>query len=532
MTWRITHIYPFLFAIVPVVRLVEAYPGWMKFDDAVVVVAIVLGACGVVYGLALLATRRRGGRLPPLILMGVVLAFWVYVRVATFVEHRSSLSHPVLFPLWGAATVGIIWWLVRRPAVLDRMETFLTLTGGFLVGWFVLAIGVAQYRSARALRESAVVRQLTEPIRIQPGARVGPKRDIYLIVLDEYANAEVTGRLFGFDNHVFLDSLRQLGFVVPAVHSNYCHTFLSLPSMLNASHVAGLSGELGRRSVDRTITDHLVRHNRTVPFLKSQGYQYAFFPTLGWEATADDPRADMEFHAWHGLDLARELTSSGLRQVLKRTSLLKFVDVGGGGQVVRDHVTRTFAAIAQVPTIPGPVFAFAHVMSPHDPYFFDRDCGPAHHKADSSRSQPKGAGYVEQIQCVNRLMLDLVTTLLRTSELPPVILLQGDHGSKTLLFDQAGTAEKITLAAAKERLGAFGAYYLPDDGSEVFGDSVTIVNVMGNVLRFYLGAAVPRQPDDMYISVDAAPYAFKRVDFAWLAREDWLARPGTKEAGR
>ena len=142
-----------------------------------------------------------------------------------------------------------------------------------LVAWFVVSIGVAKYRSARAVRDSAVVRRLMEPIRVRPGAKVGPKRDIYLIVLDEYANAEVTGRLFGFDNHVFLDSLRQLGFVVPAVHSNYCHTFLSVPSMLNASHIVGLSGELGRRSVDRTVTDYLVTHNRTVPFLKSQGYQ-------------------------------------------------------------------------------------------------------------------------------------------------------------------------------------------------------------------------------------------------------------------
>ena len=93
----------------------------------------------------------------------------------------------------------------------------------------------------RVVRRSALVQRLAQPIRVQSGAEVGPKRDIYLIVLDEYANAEVTEWLFGFDNHVFLDSLRQLGFVVPAVHSNYLHTFLSLPSLLNAAHVAGLS---------------------------------------------------------------------------------------------------------------------------------------------------------------------------------------------------------------------------------------------------------------------------------------------------
>jgi hypothetical protein len=531
MTWRITHTYPFLFAIIPVIRLVAENPGWMDVDDAAIIVAAVLAACGVVYGLALLATRRRGGRLPPLILLGVVLAFWVYVRIAAFVEHRASVSHAVLFPLWVAATVGLIWWLVVRPALLDRVERFLTLTSGMLAAWLVVSIGVAQFRSARAVRDSAVVRRLTEPTRIREGAKVGPKRDIYLIVLDEYANAEVTGRLFGFDNHVFLDSLRQLGFVVPAVHSNYCHTFLSMPSMLNASHIVGLSGELGRKSVDRTVTDYLVRHNRTVPFLKSQGYQYALFPTLGWEATRDDQRADRRFHVRHGWDPAREVARSGLRGVLYKTSLLKFVDLSAG-RLARDHVTRTLSGIAQVPKMPGPVFAFAHVMSPHTPYVFDRDCGPAHQEAGGSRSQREATAYVEQIQCLNRKVLDLVTTLLRTSELPPVILLQGDHGSKTLLPYKDRTPDNITLAAGKERLGAFGAYYLPDHGSEVFGDSVTIVNVMGNVLRFYLGADLPREPDDMYLSVHRAPFAFKRVDFAWLAREDWSARPGRLKAGR
>jgi uncharacterized membrane protein YGL010W len=531
MTWRITHTYPFLFAIIPVVRLVAENPGWMDVDDAALVVAVVLVACGVVYWLAVLATRQRGGRLPPLILLGVVLAFWVYVRVAAFVEHRSSLSDPVLFSLWVAATVGLIWWRVRRPALLDRAERFLTLTSGMLLAWLLLSIGFAQYRSARALRESAVVRRMTEPIRIRPGAKVGPKRDIYLIILDEYANAEVTGRLFGFDNHVFLDSLRRLGFVVPAVHSNYCHTFLSVPSMLNASHIVGLSAELGRKSVDRTVTDHLVRHNRTVPFLKSQGYQYALFPTLGWEATRHDQRADIEFHTRHGFDPAREVRRSGLRQVLAKTSLLKFVRLGTDS-VSRDYVTRTLNGIAQIPKADGPVYTFAHVMSPHDPYVFDRDCGPARHEAGGSQSQREAKAYVEQIQCLNRKVLDLVTTVLRTSELPPVILLQGDHGSKTLLPYKDRTPDNVTIAAAKERLGAFGAYYLPDHGSEVFGDSVTIVNVMGNVLRFYLGADLPREPDDMYLSVHRAPFAFRRVDFAWLAREDWSGGPASGAPGR
>ena len=69
-------------------------------------------------------------------------------------------------------------------------------------------------------------------------------------------------------------------------------------------------------------------------------------------------------------------------------------------------------------------------------------------------------------------------------------------------------------------------------GGEAFGDSVTVVNVMGNVLRFYFGAALTREPDDMYLSVDRAPYAFKRVDFAWLAGENRSLGPGKKADAR
>jgi hypothetical protein len=529
MNRRPAHVYPFLFAIIPVVRLVAEYPGWAEMGDAAVVLATVLGACGLVYAIAWLATRRQG-RLAALILFGLVLGFWGYVRIAAVVERSTGVSHPVLLPLWAAATVALIWPLSRRPALLERAERFLTLTGGILVGWFIVSIGVAEYRSARTLRQSTLVRRLAEPVTTQTGAKVRLKRDIYLIVLDEYANPEVTGRLFGFDNRAFVDSLRRLGFVIPAVHSNYLHTFLSLPSLLNAAHVAGLSDELGRGSIDRTVPDYLVRHNRTVRFLKSQGYRFVFFPSLAWEATRHSPEADLQFRAWEGMDPALELTRSGLRQVLVKTSLLRLFE-WGEPRVVRRHVTRTFAAIARTPALREPVFTFAHVLKPHSPYVFDRNCRPASPRPGGNRSKQEGASYVEQVQCVNHLVLVLVTTLLRTSEVPPVILLQSDHGSKTLLFDKAEDGRQIALAAAKERLGAFGAYYLPDRGSRVFGDSVTVVNVMGHVLRYYLGAALPREREDMYLSGDPAPYAFRRVDFGWLGREKWARLPSRLRRG-
>jgi hypothetical protein len=524
MTRAPIKVYPFLMAVVPVVHMVSANPGHASLDDLAVVLATVLIGCAVVYGLAALAARERwSGRLPPLVVAGGVLWFWGYVQIVDRLGGRANvLVHLILLPLGIGATLWLGWWLLRRPVRADRLATFLTLASAMLVGWSALSIGMAEFRDRRLVRESAVVRRLERPIPVRARVDLGPRRDIYLIVLDEYANAEITRARYGFDNRVFLDSLRRLGFVVPAVHSNYLHTLLSIPSMLNASQLADIPRDLGERTADPTLPDYLVENNRVVPFLKSQGYGFAFFPSLWWSATRHNKHADMEAGVG-GFDLVKELGRTELRRDLRAASMLDLLHRENRWQVAdADQLTRTLAGVARVPKMPGAVFAFAHVLSPHKPFTFDGSCRPIGRRP-AGGSNP-GERYVGQIECLDHLVLDLVTGLLRESDVPPVILLQGDHGTSDLAFDSAATAEDIPVTSAYERLGAFGAYYLPAGGAAEFGDSVTIVNVLGGVLRYYVGADLPREPEDMYLSAYPTPYAFKRVDAAWLARAESLDR--------
>jgi hypothetical protein len=349
---------------------------------------------------------------------------------------------------------------------------------------------------------------------------IGPKRDIYLIILDEYANAEITAARYGFDNRAFLDSLRQLGFVVPVVHSNYVHTLLSIPSLLNASQLADITVDLGPGTRDPTVPNYLVENNRAVAFLQSHGYRFAFFPSLWWPSTRHNVHADVETGSNDHFDVMRELARTELRRDLRMASMLDLLHREREWQAAdADHLLRTFAGLARVPRMPGPVFAFAHVLSPHKPFTFTADCRPLARVPVSSKT---GNLYVEQVKCLDRMVLHLVTGLLRDSEVPPVILLQGDHGLPSPAFDSAATADAIPPEAAYERLGAFGAYYLPDNGAAAFGDSVTIVNVLGDVLRYYAAADLPREPDDMYLSSYSRPYAFKRASSRWLARASSL----------
>jgi hypothetical protein len=501
---RAARLYPFLLSAVPVLHIVADNPGESSVLDLLLVLTGTVGLAAVCYLVAKLALgREHGPRFAPLVALIAMGWFLGYRTVA----ESSGLARPhlVLVPLLAAASVALLVWGRRRPESLDRAGSFLTLTGRLAV-FAVTDISRDRMRSASALRDSELVRRLARPVPA-PAEPAGLRRDIYLIVLDEYANSRVLRERFGHDNHEFEDSLRALGFHIPrVVRSNYVHTMLSIPSLLNAAHLAPLAGEVGRRSTDPALANRLLDRSRVAVFLKQRGYRYVFFPSQWWYSTRRSPLADVEPQVWDGSLPLRELGRTELRRAVLGASLVP-------GRVLRtlvwdaDHVRRSLAGVTLARRFGDPVFVVAHVISPHAPYAVDGDC----------RSPPPRTTYVGQLECVNQQLLHLVTELIERAEVPPIILLQGDHGTATLGYSDWPTAAQVPAAAARERFGAFGAYYLPGGGAAEFGDTVTVVNVMGNVLRYYFGAGLPREPDAQYLSLERAPYDFRRVDPAWLA---------------
>jgi hypothetical protein len=511
---RFNRPYPILFATLPVLQMAIGNPGtWTWFDLGVMLVAAVLGSLLVYLVLAFIARGRWNDQVPALATTLLVLAFYRYVQTVRWVgEWAGALAHPLLILAFLAAAVTLLLWFNRRPQLSERLGTFLTLTSVFLVAWSTISLADESWRDRRLIQHSALLRRLARPIPTRPAmAHAGTPRDIYLIVLDEYANSSVLRERLGFDNHQFLDSLRALGFIIPVVHSNYVHTTISIPSLINASHLLELGQEMGPKSKDPTLPNYLVQNNRTARFLRAHGYRYILFPSQWWLASSHSPEADFEFHAWQGegWSLGRELSETEFRRVIRAQTPIKVVQPDYRDDV--EFVRNTLDGIAQVAKNPAPTFAFAHVLNPHPPFVFDRRCRPASRTEASANKIKRQHRYLEQLNCLNGLVLQMVTTLIRTSPQPPIIILQGDHGTNTLRFSDSPTAEQIPIEKARERFGAFGAYYLPGGGDREFGDSVTLVNVMGNVLRYYFGADLPKEPDDMYLSLEESPFRFYRV---------------------
>jgi hypothetical protein len=99
------------------------------------------------------------------------------------------------------------------------------------------------------------------------------------------------------------------------------------------------------------------------------------------------------------------------------------------------------------------------------------------------------------------MTLATVRRILARSRIPPVILLQGDHGTDFLRW--------ANPAHVRERSGAFGAYYLPDGGARSWPDTVTPVNLFRLVFDTYFGTDLPLLSNAVYPSTESAPYVFR-----------------------
>jgi hypothetical protein len=512
---NVGQLYPLLFAVVPFVHIVAANPGQSRLTTLGLVVVALWAGFGLFYLLVHWVLRGRGSAaLTPLIVLAAVAWFHLNPLAQLLIEKATgaSVSPLVPIPLGLVAIAASLIWLARRPRVRERIEPVLRLVPVLLIGYSVIKIGRNEFRAHRAIATSVLVTELAVPVKAgQISSTPVERPDVYLIVLDEYANAAVLHELFGATNQEFEDSLRALGFTIPRlVRSNYAQTTLSIPSLLNFAYLGGLAADVGRQSNDRSLPDYLLENNRVVAFLKAQGYQFVFFPSQWWRATDHNRHAEREFQVKGGYSLRRALAASELQRLLSRFTLLSAV--GSLHPTMAEYIKQTFDGLRRLDTGRKPTFVFAHLIFPHGPYVFNARCEPS---VGPHLSEPDRR-YLDQVRCANAFILELVGELLRRADRPPIIVLQGDHGSGMLGFNLAPRAALVTPAQAGERFGAFGAYYLPAGGGQLFTDTVTIVNVFRKILPYYFGADLSPEPDRLYMSLEDSPFDLVEVDPASL----------------
>jgi hypothetical protein len=471
---------------------------------------------------------------------------WIVSGLSTKNPDRRGLI-ALVFGLWGLlfstfqlSTESFLGALFQSQLLAAVGWTFLCGAMCWLISRGSSPLGFV----TRALGIATVILLATESVqamqRLRPekapetttDRRDGKSPDVFLIVLDKYSSGAWLSHTYGIDHGPFEDSLRRLGFVVPtAARANYAHTHLALASFLN--------WRLFETSEDSPLSwngmRELIGEARTWDVFKRNAYRVVVFPTT-FPATRTVAGADVALRPTPR-QMARFGETWWVNSPLASLTLSRCpgisCETGATPYPVEslEDIEWKLETLQSLPDSAGPIIAFMHLLAPHEPYLFESDCSrgvPWWPLSDQGPDFDRiRDAYAVQVTCLDRMLLRTVRALLARPGVPPVIILQADHGHGRITVDPLRgftlSATELSPEQLGERFGVFAAYLFPGADTAVYND-ISAVNVMPLVLRSIFGTAPQRQPDRSLWSTYQDAFNFTEIAPA-------LTRPPEIRAG-
>jgi hypothetical protein len=394
---------------------------------------------------------------------------------------------------------------------LESLLNYVAITAALLVGWNVLLTS----HSLAAFRTEI---QRLPPSRISAPALVGRPPDVLFLILDKYTGTRTLAQQYGYDITGFVEFLRTRGFVVPqAARANYVNTFLAIDGMLNVSYIDSIAARTGGASASRTLYYQGIEGNRLAAFFREHGYEFIFMPTA-YSGTRQNRYADRQLP--EPAEIRSELAAAWHRSTPVPT-IHRLVCAALDCPYPTAYTPETaemfdwkFEQLAHLAGEERPLFVLAHLTIPHEPYVFGADCSHRPPYWPSRDDGPDSAevtkAYLEQITCLNQKLETLISRWQTEARVPPIILLQGDHGhGRTGRYLPEWRSLRTDQVA--DRISVFAAYLVPGIKRDSVPPDVTPINGVRFMLRRGFGADLPPLPDLTYWSAFRTPSALERL---------------------
>lgn len=473
-------LYPILFSIFPVLSLAAYNIDEISLDVIPRPLFVFLLVGLLLFGVAKL--MFRDWHRAALTVAVILFFFFIYGQVYNVLEDVtirgiSLFRHRTLLPLFILLLVVSLVLVARyrnRPNSSPYGLNLLSITLLVYPVFQIASNNIQQWSAERVVNASSnqVATNTNQP-------------DIYYIILDAYGRADVLQNLLGYDNSNFLAALRQRGFyVADCSQANYAYTEFSLTSSLNYNYLDQL--DVSHSRAERIA---LLKHSAIRSFLDSEGYEIVAFPT-GWAFT-EWKDADLY------VDYQRPVTTlTEFETLVLDTTMFRVVsDFRSSNQADASHKDlrrlRVFSLLENIKKVTrwdGNLFVFAHLVVPHLPYTFGPIGEVPTFQGKDATYEEIAAAYVDQVKFVNKEILDVIDTLIQNSEIPPVIIVQGDHGPLPDLTEKPA-----------ERLPILNAYYLPGVPMDrILYPAISPVNSFRVVLNSYFEQNLPLLEDLSY----------------------------------
>lgn len=273
--------------------------------------------------------------------------------------------------------------------------------------------------------------------------RAAKRPDIYVLIPDDYARADVLRRFFHYDNSAFAAQLRRRGFTISNdARSPYSDSESNIAAALNMGYLDGLPKILGKKSHDVRPLKTLMEDSRTSQLAKSVGYRYVHLDSDEVTFAAGNP------------DISSVATPDSFPSLWLRKSVLREIggrfgfDDGAQDERFRRNYRSSFARLDSVTAQPGPKLVVFHTLLPHDPYIFGARGQSVTFPSTADEVIHSRLGmryYLPQVKYVEGRLLHMVDTIRRHSK-DAVIVIQADEGfeSGDKTFDEA-TARDIRV---------------------------------------------------------------------------------------
>jgi hypothetical protein len=468
----LSYIHPFLFAIFPVLFLFAYNIDEVPATDLILpLFATIIGTLIVFLLLRLITKNSNKAAIVTSILL-ILFFSYGHVRDALSSLGINGLDigqlhispQFILAPLWLALFIVGAFLVIRAHRDFSTSTKFLNVVAIALVVISLINISIYEITTLNRAPEEANKGGTT-----LSSGNPNNLPDIYYIILDGYARQDALEEVYGFDNSEFIQYLTNKGFYVASQsRSNYSSTTLSMPSSLNMDYLT--ADELASAKT----RFEMIGNNKVSQLLKEKGYRYIFVGGgIDWKGIAN--YTDGHF-VYRSGSLFKK--SDFIDSLAHTTALSPFLIFFQGFFGDNDRKARLYAfdKLADIPDIKEPTFVYAHIVSPHPPFIFDRNGNPP------KQSIFVGTGniwvatghedrYVDQLIFVNKKVETLIDEILSKPGVPPIIILQGDHG----MWWEKGKETDI-----------LNAYYLPGKDNQLLYDSISPVNSFRIVFNLYL----------------------------------------------
>jgi hypothetical protein len=138
-----------------------------------------------------------------------------------------------------------------------------------------------------------------------------------------------------------------------------------------------------------------------------------------------------------------------------------------------------------------PMYVFAHIMLPHEPYIFDANGNLNSYEKQKSADKVLDQ-YLAQLEYTDSKTLDLVKKLLAKDPQPSIII-QSDHGRRSDNYDKEGLGQSFSN---------FAAFYIPGVEFKDFPSVFSLVNTYRILFNYSFGTNYELLENRMYLIAD------------------------------